>query len=406
MLKLRALGLADFSANSQKWDELWVASDVQQPTVRAAGVQLWHSTFSPDSRFAALVVEQGDRWVAGLPLILAASHGLSRVHLPSNHTSAAGDLLLDKSIDADQACKQIARGISKHPATIATFDDIDVESDRWRKLLGTLRLAGAELCFGRHNDVGIVDILDNWSAYQASWSRNHRSVLKRAQKKLTEQGGFDVSRIRTPTDEELYETLEQCFEVEDRSWKGDSSTSILKVPGLRAYYHRDARIMRDAGMLDLWLLKAKGKVIAFEYCHFAKGTCFSHKISFDPAWRRYSPGKLLRRFQLEQYHSDPSARLLDTLGIFCESKAKWATRTYRTSRCIVATGGLASRVALRGLKAAKRFKRLVSPNRSVGTPSPGSSGYLDKAKERKKLETPTINPTFAAFASGNEQPTR
>ena len=392
MLRVRTLDLTEFAANSQKWDELWNVSQVHQPTVRAAGIQLWCDSFAPDANFTALVVEDADRWIAGLPLVTSNSRRLFRTQLPTNHTSSAGDFLLDESCDVHQACKLIADELTRQPESFVSFEEIITDTNRWRTLLDAMSASGAVLFLDHQNEVGVIDILDDWEAYQASWSSNHRSVLKRAHKKLIKQGDLTVERLQVPSDELLYETLEQCFEIEDRSWKGANSTSILKVAGLRSYYHCEARLVRDMGALDLWLLKSNDTIIAFEYCHYAKGTCFSHKISFDPDWRKFSPGKLLRRLQLERYHDDPTARLLDTLGLMCESKAKWATRTYGTNRCVAAIGGPVSRLALRALKSAKSLKRILHVNAAPPSPKPGSVGYLQAANERRAVATPALIP--------------
>ena len=111
--------------------------------------------------------------------------------------------------------------------------------------------------------------------------------------------------------------------LERREWYFDTEDA-----GAAQYFHREARLMRDNGMLDLWMMKLNNDVIAFEYCQYSKGTCFSHKISFDPNWQKFSPGRVLRSYQLERYHEDPSSKSLDTLGVLCGAKAKWVTRTY------------------------------------------------------------------------------
>jgi CelD/BcsL family acetyltransferase involved in cellulose biosynthesis len=238
------------------------------------------------------------------------------------------------------------------------------------------------------SDVGLIDILHDWDAYTRSWSSNHRSSIKRSRAKLEAEGKVQVVRLHDPPDDELHEVLETCFAIENKSWKGQSGTSVVGTPGLRDYYHQEARIMRDIGALDLWLLKLNDQIIAFEYCQYSKGTCFSQKISFDPDFERFSPGKVLRCIQLEQYHQDPAADTFDTLGVLCEAKAKWVTRTYRSSRCFVAIGGPASNFLLRGYKSirslVKNFvKRKPSVESSEDAIKPGAAKYLELANSNE-----------------------
>src|SRR5262249_10588676 len=115
-----------------------------------------------------------------------------------------------------------------------------------------------------------------------------------------------------------------------------------------------------------------------EYCHYSKGSCYSHKISFDPDFERFSPGKVLRCLQLEQYHQDPTAESLDTLGVLCEAKAKWVTRTYKSSRCFVAISGVGSNLLLHGYKTVRNLLRRKSKDDSSACAiKPGAEEYLE-----------------------------
>ena len=336
--------------------------------------------------FTAIVVQQDDRYIAALPLVADTTARLFTVYrLTSNCTVSAGDLLIDPDCDVAIATQLLASRIAQLRGTLAAFEGIEIESPRWQQLIAALQNGGRELHVSRGFDVGVVDILHDWDAYSRSWSRNHRSAIKRSQKKLEAEGEIQVQRLRDPSDEELYETLETCFSIEDRGWKGENGTSILRTPGLRQYCHQEARMVRDLGMLDLWLLKVNDQTIAFEYCHFAKSTCFSHKISFDPAWERFSPGRLLRCYQLQSYHQDLSARHLDTLGVLCEAKAKWITRSYKSSRCFVAVGSPWSNVLLRSFKAAKGIAGRIRGDDAPESPiEPGAARYLELADKSKR----------------------
>jgi len=202
-----------------------------------------------------------------------------------------------------------------------------------------------------------------------------------------------VERVREASDRELKKLLENCFDVEDRSWKGDNGTSIRKTPGLADYYLREARLMRDAGMLDLWLMRVDGELIAFEYCHFAKGICFSHKISFDPRWDRFSPGRLLRCFQLQHYHDDSDCHQLDTLGVLCSAKGKWVTRKYRSATCRIALGGPAGNLLVGGLSIARDLKRkLRQAEDGCEVVEPGAARYLEIAERRKSSHEKAASP--------------
>ena len=103
-LELRVLSSVDeLRANAGPWDDLWLRSDVKIPVARAEALALWLDHFAPGSRFVGLTVFDDDRMVAALPLYANSRLPLSRLRLPGNFWSAAGDLLLDSSIDSATA---------------------------------------------------------------------------------------------------------------------------------------------------------------------------------------------------------------------------------------------------------------------------------------------------------------
>ncbi len=386
MLQLKTLSLNELAQHSDQWDDLWLRSESRLPSKRCAGIQLWCQTFAPNAKLKVIVVEREGTWIAGLPLLKDRScWPLALYRLPSNHTVRSGDLLIDPECDVQAATKAIAHQISLLDGSVAVLEGIEIDSQRWKDLLAAIHSLGRSIHKSAGHEVGVVDILHNWDAYKRSWSANHRSAVKRSLKKLEAEGEVRVERLRHASDTELYDTLEICFAIENRGWKRDRGTSILATPKLREYYHQEARMLRDIAALDLWLLKLNGMIIAFEYCQFSKGTCFSQKISFDPKFDRFSPGKVLRSLQLEQLHQDPAAKQLDTLGVMCESKAKWVTRTYKSSRCFVALGGHASNLALRIYKPLKGFasrkKQLEFSKHEVNPPTTERPGDWPETAE-------------------------
>lgn len=406
MSHLTARTLARFADDASKWNDLWQRADGGRPSQRAEGVSLWLETFAPEAKCVTILVEWDDRYVAALPLIEDSVAGQTAYRLPTNCTISSGDLLVDAEEDLSAVIRLLAQQLRSLTGSFAILEDIDTGSEHWKRLLSQLASDGSAMHVSPGYEVGLIDILHDFDNYQKSWSRNHRSAVKRTRKKLEAEGKVEVVRMRDPSDEELAETLEKCFQIEDSGWKGDNGTSILKTPGLREYCLREARMMRDLGMLDLWLLELDGNIIAFEYCHFAKGTCFSHKISFDPAFERFSPGRLLRGYQLEQYHQDPEARRLDTLGIHCEAKAKWTTRTYRSGRCIAAIGGPLSNLMLRSLKAGKRWSdRLRNRDQEESKPIvPGAERYLEVPLTKSPDSQPKSSETAAPSAPTSTAP--
>jgi len=374
--------LDEFTARGGLWNDLWTRSDVTLPTVTAGGIAGWCRTFAPDSPFLAVVLEQQNRWIGGLPLVGEKRFGLPfRWRLPSNCWSAAGDLLLDPRCDHADVCRQIIDALADSRYPLLDFELIERRAARWQAFRDELAARSRTTHESDSYHVGVVDILHDWDAYTRSWSANHRQAVRKSKRQLEARGDLRVERIRDDSPR-LQSVLRACFEVEDAGWKGDQGSSVLKTPGMFEYYLDEARAMAASGMLDLWILRFDGEIIAFEYCYQAKGTCFSHKISFDPRWSKQGPGRLLRYFQLEALHRDPETRLLDTLGILCPAKAKWSTRSYTLGRLMADNGSSCGRLALRCGWRAKRLRQRGRDN-STDLPEPpklGAAAVPDRAK--------------------------
>ncbi|MGE3776525.1 MAG: hypothetical protein AB7F89_05020, partial [Pirellulaceae bacterium] len=92
--------LSELAADESKWNELWQRSAATSPVLRLAGLTNWLTTFAPRDRFRAVVVEDGNTFVAALPMVERRWARVIRTGAtPCNEWSLAGDLLLDTSTD-------------------------------------------------------------------------------------------------------------------------------------------------------------------------------------------------------------------------------------------------------------------------------------------------------------------
>ncbi len=372
-------GTDQLRAYAQPWNELWQRSYSAQPTVRAEGIELWCNTFGRDKPLSAFAVEQNGVFVAALPLVRGNLRGLYPVYeLPSNCWASCGDLLIDREADVPAVLDVLLDGLVADGVSLTMFDEIALESPQWRAWRNTLQRRAAGVRITGERPVGVVDILYDWEKYQASWASKYRNALKRSHRKLLQHGTVSIQRHRDLSDQQLTELMQTAFDIENRSWKGEHGSSILATPGMSEYMLAEALFVLENGYLDLWFLCLDDVPIAFEYCHLSKGICFSHKIGFDPQFRELGPGRLLKMYQLERYHEDPSCQLLDTLGFFTESKAKWATRTYEVGRIYASICGSISGLMLRGYSLAQPLIDRIRPQQELGDElTVGASRYLE-----------------------------
>lgn len=376
-------GLDELRLQADPWNSLWQRSDTHQPTVTAELIDLWCRSFAPDCDFQALVIESAGSFVAGLPLVSRRKMGIfPSFEFPTNCWSNAGDLVLDANCDQQAVCRALLRGLRQLDHPFVVFDEINLDSHRWSCFFEVLGEEQIECRISKSYTVGITHILHDWQRYEKSWSSNHRRGLKKSTRRLEAAGNVQAIRI-TEDSEDLEAKLNICFEIEDRGWKGKTGGSVVRLPGMLDFMIQEARLVASKGMLELWLLQLDDRIIAFNYCHSAKGTCFAHKISFDPEFSHFGPGRLLRRCQLEAMHQDPQARIFDSLGVMCQANASWSTASYTMGRLTAATGSAVSRHLLRAMKLTQPLvKRLKGSGATeMETPPVGASRYLESATD-------------------------
>lgn len=171
-------------------------------------------------------------------------------------------------------------------------------------------------------DDSYLELIHPWEAFEATLSKH---LLVDAHKKLDKlHRAGTVAFERITGDAELTTTLEECFHVETLGWKGVTGAPIKRDPHTHRFYRELAARMSARGWFALYVLKLDGRIIAFRYCLRSGSRIDSLKTSFDPAWKRYSPGFLslllaarleIEEGQIERFHVGPPSR----------EKQRWAT---------------------------------------------------------------------------------
>jgi CelD/BcsL family acetyltransferase involved in cellulose biosynthesis len=336
---------SELRRDAERWDDLWRRSDATLPVLKAELLAQWVEHFAPRRRFWAAAVESEGRLLAALPIVGA---GPLLGVVPGNCWSAAGDLLVDAAADHAAVLQTLAGGLAKTRWPVIMADGVRAESRRWRSLRAALAGRGLRSTARKQFYVGQIDVSGGWDAYEASWSGNHRRAMRKSLRKLRESGEVVLRRHIDLSPDQASDALSTLCALEDRSWKGGQGTSILRTPGMFAYFDRQTRRLAETGELEMLFVEVAGRPVAADYGYFGKGVFHSHKIAFDPEFRHAGPGQLLCYLQLQLYFSHSSYHTIDTLGILSEANAKWATRAYAVSRVVMSTNRGAGNAAVLG----------------------------------------------------------
>jgi CelD/BcsL family acetyltransferase involved in cellulose biosynthesis len=340
--------VADLRAEAAAWDDLWQRSEVSLPLVRAELLAQWVEHFAPQADFHALVVADGSRWVAALPLVSRrVGRLLSAGGLPCNPWATCGDLLCDAAAaENDAAMDLLVAAATELPWPVLWLDDATPGAPRWQALLRACERAGISAHGHEQYRVGRLEIEQDWNAYQKLLAKNHRQAMNRAARRLADEGNlqFEMSAKLEPASVEPW--LREAFSVEDLSWKGESGTSVLRTPGMFEFFAAQARQLAAWGQLETAALRLDGRMLAFMFGYRGKQVSFAHKIGYDPRFSAHSPGQLLFYHILERFHADGETRALDFMGPLTQSISRWRPATYGVGRVAMAPRRLLGRAAM------------------------------------------------------------
>ncbi|NLE38760.1 MAG: GNAT family N-acetyltransferase [Pirellulaceae bacterium] len=350
-------------AAAEAWDDLRRRCDVTIPTVRAELVALWLEHFAPAKPFRALIVEQADtgRFVAAIPLVERRLGRLVRCGgLTSNYWSPNGELLLDPEADQTTVLDMLADEIEQLPWPLLWFDMVPSDAPHWRAMVAVLRRRGMRVDVHHRWDVGRIVFLGDVEAYFASRSKNLRRSLQKDSRRLEQDAPiqFDLEDRFSP---DAVETrLCELFAIEDRGWKGEVGGSVLQHPVAFEFYRRQARQLAEWGDLRVARLMHGEKTIAFDVGWLGGGFYHSYKVGYDPDYREFGPGHLLRERLVRALAERGDVRGIDFQGPQTEALAAWSTEEYPISRLVIAqrrAAGQALWIGYRGLAPLVRLAR-------------------------------------------------
>jgi len=160
-----------------------------------------------------------------------------------------------------------------------------------------------------------------WETYESGLRRKFRSEIRRRLRRLEE--GQLALEVHDGT-ERLDELLEEGFRVEGLGWKDAYGTSIGSHPTTRRFYTEIARWAAERGWLRLAFLRLDGRAIAFDYCFECNETYYLLKTGYDPAYRKFAPGMIIRYLMLARVFSEEVVTY-DFLGIGDAWKREWTS---------------------------------------------------------------------------------
>lgn len=353
-LAIRTLHLSSVEqlvAQADAWDDLWRRSAVTIPTPQAALLHQWLQQFGGPHAFEAIIIERDGVWLAALPLVKQRLRGmLPAATMPSNHWTPAGDLLVDESAD-EEIYEALAAAIDSGPWSLLWLDFAITDAPRWLHLVKACEAYGLRTDVHPHFRLPRVDIEGSWETYRATWSRNHRQNLARARRKLVaDHGPLTLRHLRPQASDAIEALVAEGFAIEDRSWKGIAGSSVVRSPGMLAFFIEQAKLLAARDQLEIAFLDLADRPIAFMYAWDAKRVFHAFKAGYDEAFAAYSPGQLLIHDLLESMFATKSHTVFDCVGPATPATERWQTSDYEAGRIVIASRHLLGQTAFLAYK--------------------------------------------------------
>ncbi len=299
-------GAATFEALADDWDDLVRELPRPSPFLLHCWLSEWWRHYGGGGGTLSVhVVRQDGRLLGALPLVVGAKSGVRVVRFMGGRQSALADLLLASDAD-DSVAGLLARQLAASEHHLVDLYGIPAGS-RIVAALGPERLHVIERV-----EAPVLDLVPSWDAvYEAKTSAKTRSLHRRRRRQLATVGRLDVTVARTPAS--LEAALEEAFRLHALRWAGRPDGSGFVTPtGMR--FHRAAiQRLAELDVPRIVTLRLDGRAIAFHYFLALEGCMYVHRLAFDPALARYSPG-LVNTLDTLQIASDEGLTRVEFLG--------------------------------------------------------------------------------------------
>jgi len=344
----------------EEWDRLVRAARRPSPFLLHGWLEAWCRHFAADGLLRIHLVERADgRLLGALPLVVTRTRGLRVAQFVGGGQSALADLLLAPDAPAE-AAGELVRLAHRSGHDYADLFGVAGESNLSR-VTGALDLKLVERV-----EAPVLDLSAGFDAvYREKTSSKRRNLHKRRVRQLSELGRVEFRLARTS--DELAAALEDAFVLHRLRWSGRPDGSGFGTDaGMR--FHREAvQALAPLDVPRIVTLTVDDRPIAFHYFFAFCGGMYVHRLAFDPAFGRYSPGAVTTLETIRMAAGEGLERV-EYLGGDERYKVEFADRLdplYQalgmapTAAGRVSVGGrLAIIAARRRLKRSKRLRAL------------------------------------------------
>ncbi len=349
----RVASLEALEALSGEWDRLVLGMPRPSPFLLHGWLVEWWRHFGVGGQLTIVLARRQGRLVGAAPLYVRRVRGVRVARFLGGRESSLADLLTAAD-EPESLGRLLADEIRRLP-----FDYVDLYGLPGGSKLGSV--FGVPLV--ERVKAPVLLMPDGWDvAYSAKTSSKKRNMHKRRLRQLGQLG--KVEFVVGRTFDELDSLLEAAFHLHELRWRGRPDGSTFGTERGRGFHRAALRRLADDGVLRIVLMRVAGRPAAFHYFFALEGAMVSHRLGFDPALYRYSPG-LVATLETLRVASQERLTRVEFLGNDDRYKVELADRFEPLSEAIGLARNPVGSVAARGLlgsilarKALRRSERL------------------------------------------------
>jgi CelD/BcsL family acetyltransferase involved in cellulose biosynthesis len=335
-----------------EWDGLVCAMPRPSPFLLHGWVRAWWSHYGPARELAVACARRDGRLVGLLPLCIERRGGLRVATFLGGRESALADVLLASGEPVDTAGALLAE------AGRAPFQLVDLFGLPADSRLAAAAPAGAVSVVERV-EAPVLDMPDGWeAAYTARTGSKKRNLHRRRLRQLREAGEVEFAVARDGA--ELASALEEAFSLHALRFHDRPDDSTFGTSRGHDFHREAFARLAPLGVARIVTLRVDGRAIAFHSYLALEGTMYVHRLAFDPAFSRFSPGLVTTLQALATASAEGLVRA-EFLGGDERYKLELADRMEPLYEAIGLGRGLSGRAAsaarVRGIVARRRLKR-------------------------------------------------
>jgi CelD/BcsL family acetyltransferase involved in cellulose biosynthesis len=273
--------LEEFVRLSDGWDDLVRAMPRPSPFLLHSWLTAWWRHYGDGATLAVHTASRDGELVGAAPAFVRSRMGISVTSFLGGDLAALADLLLAPDAHSSTAAGLAARIAGSGPGYL------DVHGLPSNSRLAETLASSIEV--RERVESPFLDLPDGWeAAYNAKTSSKKRNLHRRRRRQLGELGCLEVHVAREP--ETLQPALEEAFRLHELRWEGRPDGSDFASPRGRQFHRTALVALAELDIPRIVLLTLDGRAIAFHYYFAFEGRMIVHRLGFDPAFARYSPG--------------------------------------------------------------------------------------------------------------------